>query len=173
MYYSTTYDSPICPITLASDGNNLVGLWMKEQKYFGEVIPTEMITKDDLEIFNKTKRWLDLYFEGKNPSILELPLAPIGGDFRQDVWKILCEIPYGEIILYGDIAKKIAKKRNKKAMSAQAIGGAVGHNPIAIIIPCHRVVGTNKNLIGFSGGIAKKKWLLEHEGIDVSKLIYH
>ncbi len=170
MYYSTVYDSPIGSITLAGDGKNIVGLWMEDQKYFGGTISTEMVQKDDLEIFDKTKKWLDRYFTGEKPHIKELPLAPIGGEFRQEVWKILTEIPYGEVITYGDIAEKIARKRNKKTMSAQAVGGAVGHNPISIIIPCHRVVGTNKSLTGFAGGIAKKIKLLEHEGIDMSKL---
>ena len=112
---------------------------------------------------------LDRYFAGEKPEISELPLAPIGGEFRQAVWKILCEIPYGQVTTYGEIAKKIAAQRNRKTMSAQAVGGAVGHNPISIIIPCHRVVGSNGSLTGYAGGIDLKIKLLEHEGVDLSK----
>src|SRR5699024_5558654 len=100
----------------------------------------------------------------------ELSLAPIGSEFRQGVWRILREIPYGEVITYGDIAKKMAEKMGKKSMSSQAVGGAVGHNPISIIIPCHRVVGSNGSLTGFSGGIPMKIKLLELEGVDVTKM---
>ena len=166
MYYSTTYPSPVALITLACDGTgeNLVGLWLEGQKYHGDTIPEVMIEKDDMPIFDAAKRWLDRYFAGDKPGISELPLAPIGGAFRQSVWGILCEIPYGEVITYGDIAKKIG------CGSSQAVGGAVGHNPISIIIPCHRVVGTNGSLTGFSGGIAMKIKLLELEDVDTSKL---
>jgi len=109
------------------------------------------------------------YFEGKKPQISELPLAPIGGEFRQTVWKMLTEIPYGKVITYGELAQKIAKQRGIERMSAQAVGGAVGHNPISIIIPCHRVVGANGNLTGFSGGIEMKLQLLQHEGVDINR----
>lgn len=109
------------------------------------------------------------YFEGKKPQISELPLAPIGGEFRQTVWKMLTEIPYGKVITYGELAQKIAKQRGIERMSAQAVGGAVGHNPISIIIPCHRVVGANGNLTGFSGGIQMKLQLLQHEGVDINR----
>ena len=170
MFYKTLYHSPLGLITLGADGDNLVGLWIEEQKYFGDTIPEEMITRDDLPLFKKTKEWLDRYFAGEKPEISELPLAPIGGEFRQVVWKILTEIPYGEVITYGDIARKIAAMKNKESMSSQAVGGAVGHNPISIIIPCHRVVGSNGSLTGFSGGIDKKIKLLKHEGTDMSGL---
>lgn len=172
MYYSTTYQSPIGIITLACDGdsNNLVGLWMEGQKYHGDTIPEAMIERDDMLIFDTTKKWLDKYFAGKKPAISELPLAPIGGEFRQAVWDILCEIPNGKVITYGDIAKKMAVKMNKKSMSSQAVGGAVGHNPISIIIPCHRVVGANGSLTGYAGGVSTKVKLLELEGVDMSRL---
>lgn len=170
MYYSTTYQSPVGAITLACDGDNLVGLWMEGQKYFGDTMPEAMTENDDMPIFDTVKKWLDGYFEGKQPNIFELPLAPIGGEFRQGVWRILCEIPYGEVITYGDIAKKMAANMNKKTMSSQAVGGAVGHNPISIIIPCHRVVGSNGSLTGYSGGVQKKLKLLGLEGVDVSQL---
>jgi len=164
MYYSTTHPSPVGLITLASDGDSLVGLWLEGQKYHGQSIPEAMIEKSDQPIFDQTKQWLDRYFAGDKPAILELPLAPIGSAFRQSVWDILCEIPYGEVITYGEIAKKLGVN------SGQAVGGAVGHNPISIIIPCHRVVGTNGSLTGYAGGVQTKIRLLELEGMDVSKL---
>lgn len=170
MFYKTDYNSPIGIITLGADGNNLVGLWMEGQKYFGDTVKGEMHQKEDLAVFQKAKDWLDRYFRGEKPEIFELPLALIGGEFRQAVWKILCEIPYGQVITYGEIAKKIAQQRGLRRMSAQAVGGAVGHNPISLIIPCHRVVGTNGSLTGYSGGLDKKIRLLEFEGVDMSKL---
>ena len=129
-----------------------------------------MTEKDDLPVFTAIKNWLDKYFAGQKPAISDLPLAPIGGAFRKAVWDILCEIPYGEYITYGDIAKTMAARMGKASMSSQAVGGAVGHNPISIIIPCHRVVGANGSLTGYAGGISKKIKLLEHEGVDMSKL---
>ncbi len=172
MYYQTLYPSPIGNITLAcdEDGNHLVGLWTQGQKYHGDTIPEKMVSKDDFPLFEKTRNWLDRYFGGEKPDIAELPLAPIGGEFRQGVWNILREIPYGEVMTYGSIAKKMAKKMGKESMSSQAIGGAVGHNPISIIVPCHRVVGTNGSLTGFSGGVQMKIKLLELEGVDMAKL---
>ena len=112
---------------------------------------------------------MDDYFAGNKPQLSKLPIAPIGGEFRQQVWKILTEIPYGELTTYGSIAKEVAKRMGKEKMSAQAVGGAVGHNPISIIIPCHRVVGSNGSLTGYAGGIEKKIKLLKHEGIDMTK----
>ena len=170
MYYSTTYGSPMGTITLACRDNNLVGLWTQGQKYYGDTIPETMAEKDDMPVFDAAKKWLDRYFAGGKPGISKLPLAPIGGEFRQMVWKILCEIPYGQVTTYGDIAKKIASKTGKKSMSSQAVGGAVGHNPISIIIPCHRVVGENGSLTGFAGGMDMKVKLLELEGVDMSRL---
>lgn len=170
MFYQTDYDSPIGGITLGSDGKNIVGLWMEGQRYFGDTVNEKMRRKDDLPVFQKAIAWLDRYFRGEKPEISELPLAPIGGEFRQAVWKILCEIPYGQVITYGAIAQKIAQQRGLKRMSAQAVGGAVGHNPISLIIPCHRVVGINGSLTGYSGGLDKKIKLLAFEGVDMSKL---
>ncbi len=171
MYYSTTYFSPIGAITLAcdEDGKNLVGLWTEGQKYFGGTISEALMEKNNIPIFDNVKIWLGRYFAGEKPDIFEIPLLPIGGEFRQGVWKILCEIPYGEVITYGAIAHKMAVKLGKKSMSAQAVGGAVGHNPISIIIPCHRVVGSNGSLTGYSGGIQMKMKLLELEGVDMSE----
>lgn len=168
MYYYTNYKSILGNIVLGSDGENLVGLWTEGQKYFGDTVNEEMILNDDLEVFRLASNWLDDYFAGKKPDIRSLPLAPIGGEFRQCVWKILTEIPYGSTTTYGKIAKEVAVRMGKPSMSSQAVGGAVGHNPISIIIPCHRVVGTNGSLTGFAGGINMKVWLLEHEGTDMT-----
>lgn len=170
MYYSTTYLSPVGTMTLACDGRNLAGLWIEGQKYHGESISGTMTEDNNLPIFAAAKKWLDRYFAGKKPAISELSLAPAGGAFRQGVWSILCEIPYGEVITYGDIARKMAVKMNKASMSSQAVGGAVGHNPISVIIPCHRVVGSNGSLTGYAGGIGIKVKLLELEGADISGL---
>ena len=164
MYYFTTYPSPVGLITLACDGNSLAGLWLEGQKYHGQPLPGAMAEKADLPIFNAAKQWLDKYFAGGRPDIPALPLAPIGSAFRQSVWEILCGIPYGQVITYGEIAKRLAVK------SGQAVGGAVGRNPISIVIPCHRVVGANGSLTGYAGGMQTKIRLLELEGVDVSKL---
>jgi len=170
MYYTTNYLSPIGSLTIASDGKNIIGLWMDGQKYYGGSVKDELEQKDDLPIFETTKIWLEKYFNGEKPDVKKLPLAPIGSDFRKAVWDILLEIPYGEYITYGFIAKKLAKNMGKKNMSSQAVGGAVGHNPISVIIPCHRVIGANGSLTGFAGGIDKKVKLLTHENVNMSKL---
>ncbi|MDR1042632.1 MAG: methylated-DNA--[protein]-cysteine S-methyltransferase [Clostridiales Family XIII bacterium] len=170
MYYSTTYQSPVGLLTLACDGDSLVGLWIEGQKYHGDAVPETTSGDGDAPVLGVAKKWLDRYFDGKKPEISELPLAPIGGEFRQNVWGILCKIPYGEITTYGEIAKKMAAKMKRKSMSSQAVGGAVGHNPLSIIIPCHRVVGSNGSLTGYAGGIGTKVKLLELEGADMSTL---
>ncbi|BCI60586.1 methylated-DNA--[protein]-cysteine S-methyltransferase [Solibaculum mannosilyticum] len=167
MQYTATYQSPIGRITMASDGQNLSGLWFDGQKYFADTLSTEHEFKD-LLIFEQTKRWLDLYFQGNVPDFtpsLYLKSSP----FRLAVWDILKQIPYGKIITYGEIADLIAKKQGVKTMSAQAVGGAVGHNPISIIIPCHRVIGSNGSLTGYAGGLDKKISLLTIEKVDVRK----
>ena len=114
--------------------------------------------------------WLARYFAGEKPMPSELPLCPIGGEFRQRVWRLLCQIPYGETTTYGALARALAAQMGKPSMSSQAVGGAVGHNPISIIIPCHRVVGSGGSLTGYAGGIAAKLRLLEHEGVELSRL---
>ena len=167
MFYSTEYTSPIGKLTIASDGTNIVGLWLDGQKYFLDTLTEAPLVKDDLKVFEQVKVWLNRYFNGEKPDINELPLRPIGGEFRQAVWQCLCEIPYGEVTTYGVIAKKVAAELGKDSMSAQAVGGAVGHNPISIIIPCHRVIGANGSLTGYAGGIEKKIQLLRLEGINV------
>lgn len=171
-YYSCDYESPIGGITLCSDGVALCGLWMSGQKYFGDTIPGEMIPDDGTAetVLGAAREWLDEYFADKRPEIKQLPLAPIGSDFRQAVWRILAEIPYGETMTYGEIGRLVAQRQGKKTMASLAVGGAVGHNPISIIVPCHRVVGADGSLTGFSGGLDKKIWLLEHEGVDMSRL---
>ena len=168
MYYRTNYDSPIGAITLACADGRLAGLWFNGQKYYGDSVPEPMIPNDDLPVFHMAKNWLDRYFSGQRPDVDELPLAPIGGAFRQMVWRILREISYGEVTTYGEIAKRVAAKTGRP-MSGQAVGGAVGHNPISIIIPCHRVVGANGSLTGYAGGIAVKRKLLELEGVDTDR----
>ena len=168
--YKTYYISPIGRILILTDATALLGLWLEGQKYFGGTLSGDMEKKDDLFVFKTVEDWLDRYFAGEKPSISELPLCPKGGEFRQGVWEILREIPYGKVMSYGEIAGKMAAKTGRARMSAQAVGGAVGHNPISIIIPCHRVVGSNGSLTGYAGGIAAKIKLLEHEGADMSQL---
>ena len=166
MIYISKYKSKLGNITLASDGINLTGLWFNGQKYFLASVEKE-IEEKNLEIFDKAKLWLDKYFSGEKVSPNELRLKPEGTDFRRKIWKILCEIPYGKTTTYGQIAKILAQRDNKKSYSAQAVGGAVGHNPISIIIPCHRVIGVNGNLTGYAGGLEKKKKLLEIERMEI------
>ena len=163
MIYTTYYNSPIGKLLLASKENKLIGLWIEGQKYYLSGIEDEITKNDDEKILIETKKWLNRYFNGEKPCPNELDLAPIGSKFRKNVWDILCKIPYGKVITYNDIAKEIAKKRKINKMSAQAVGGAVGHNPISIIIPCHRVVGTNGSLTGYAGGLDKKEYLLKLE----------
>ena len=170
MIYTSYYNSPVGKLLLASKNNKLIGVWIENQKYYLSNLKEKMQKKDDEEILIKTKNWLDRYFENKNPHISELDIEPIGTDFSKKVWTILCTIPYGKVITYGEIAKKISKAMNKDKMSAQAVGNAVAHNPISIIIPCHRVIGANGNLTGYAGGLDIKMRLLKHEGVDISKL---
>lgn len=164
------YDSPVGRLLLAEKEDALAGLWIEGQKYFLGSIREDMGENPDSKVLNLAGKWLDRYFRGENPSISEIPLAPAGSEFRQKVWKILCEIPYGQVTTYGEISKKIAASRGLDRMSAQAVGGAVSHNPISIIIPCHRVVGANGSLTGYAGGIQKKIELLTLEGADLSQL---
>lgn len=170
MIYKTEYNSPLGKITLASDGKAIIGLWIEGQKYFADSVEDRMIENNSLQVFEECKMWLDKYFKGERPDINELSLATQGNEFRQAVWRILCEIPYGKVTTYGEIAKRVAKITNKPKMSAQAVGGAVGHNPVSIIIPCHRVIGTSGSLTGYAGGIDIKIKLLKHECVDMSKM---
>jgi len=163
-YISDVYRSVLGDIVMASDvsGEYLVGLWFVGQKYYPDTRQYEIV-KEDKPVFKMTREWLDQYFLGKNPKFDNIKLRPEGTDFRKAVWEILLDIPYGETTSYGQIANLVADKMGKKSMSAQAVGGAIGHNPISIIIPCHRVVGRNGELTGYAGGIDKKASLLELE----------
>lgn len=165
MFYKSTYDSPIGKITLASNGDKLTGLWLDGQKYYADTQP-ETCEEKDLPIFTETKKWLDIYFSGKNPDFLP-PLSMEGiSPFRKRVWEIMLEIPFGKTSTYGKIAAQIAAETGKKA-SAQAVGGAVGHNSISIIIPCHRVIGSDGSLTGYAGGLDKKIALLKNENTSI------
>ena len=163
MIYTTKIPSPAGKITLASDGIHLIGLWFDGQQYFAHTIKEETKENPGLLIFTQTRDWLDRYFSGRQPAIRELSLRPDGSAFRREVWKLLCEIPYGEVTTYGAIARKIAADRGREKMSAQAVGGAIGHNPISIIIPCHRVIGSDGSLTGYGGGLELKQKLLTFE----------
>lgn len=169
MIYTCEAASPVGKMTLAGDGENLIGLWIEKQKYFAGEILNQAREEKDLPVFTQARKWLDAYFGGDNPRISDLPLAPRGNAFRQRVWEILRTVPKGQTRTYGGIAKQIAQKTGGK-MSAQAVGNAVGHNPISIIIPCHRVVGANGNLTGYAGGLDIKIKLLTLEGVDMSTL---
>ena len=166
MVYTCHYDSPLGGILLAADEIGLTGLWFDGEKYFADNLPAEHAERET-PILVEAKRWLDVYFTGKEPDFLP-PLHPIGSAFRQSVWAILLQIPYGKTTTYGEIARQLAEKQKLPRMSAQAVGGAVGHNEISIIIPCHRVVGTNGSLTGYAGGIDKKKKLLKLECTDMT-----
>lgn len=167
MIYTCTYLSPLGDILLASDETGLTGLWFEGQKYFADTLPDERILQET-PILKETKRWLDIYFSGKKPEFTP-PLHPAGSAFRQQVWQILLQIPYGQTVTYGEIARRLKEKQNTSHMSAQAVGGAVGHNEVSIIIPCHRVVGTSGSLTGYAGGIDKKIALLQLEHTDMSR----
>ena len=168
--YKSYYKSPIGMILLESDGKHLTALQIEGQQDYKEKESLK-IKKENLLVFQKTKKWLEDYFDKKNPSLKEIPLKYFGSSFQEKVWKNLLEIPYGSVVTYNMIAKKVAKELKKEKISAQAVGRAVGKNPISIIIPCHRVVGASNNLTGYNGGIEKKIKLLEIEGIDSKK--YH
>ena len=161
MQYISHYQSPLGTILLAADSIGLTGLWLEGQTHFARSLKKESEEKE-LAVFQTAKRWLDLYFSGQNPSF-SVPLHLIGTDFQRQVWEILCAIPYGETTTYGAIAKEIASRQGLARMSAQAVGGAVGRNPVSIIVPCHRVIGANGSLTGYAGGIEKKQMLLELE----------
>ena len=159
------YSSPLGGILLAADEIGLTGSWFDGEKYFAGNLPAEHAERRT-PILAEAARWLDIYFTGKEPGFTP-PLHPIGSAFRQAVWEILLQIPYGQTTTYGEIARQLAEKRGREKMSSQAVGGAVGHNEISVIIPCHRVVGTSGSLTGYAGGIGKKVKLLELERADM------
>ena len=166
--YICSYPSPLGKITLASDGVALTGLWFDGQKHFAATLPPKPEEKA-LPVFDQTAHWLDIYFRGQEPNFTP-PLAIGGTPFRRAVAEILRTIPYGCTVTYGQIAARIPRQQGAKTMSAQAVGGAVGHNPISIIIPCHRVVGSGGSLTGYAGGTDRKLWLLRLEGADLTGL---
>lgn len=162
MTYIQHYASPLGDMTLASDGTFLTGAWFANQKYFGQSLSPDSMPKA-LPILQQTAAWLDVYFQGTAPDFTP-PMSLKGTAFRMAVWEILQTIPFGQTITYGEIAAKIAQQKGAAAMSAQAVGNAVGHNPIAILIPCHRVVGAKGDLVGYAGGLERKFQLLRLEG---------
>ena len=162
MQYIYKYVSPLGEITAASDGKYLNGLWFAGQKYFASTLSPEY-REETLPVFEQTKKWLDCYFSGGNPGFTP-PIALGGSSFQLIVWEILRHIPYGETVTYGEIASKVARQLGRFSMSAQAVGGAVARNPVSIIIPCHRVVGSGGSLTGYAGGLSRKMRLLQLEG---------
>ncbi|MDR2897439.1 MAG: methylated-DNA--[protein]-cysteine S-methyltransferase [Spirochaetaceae bacterium] len=181
VFYTPRQGLKMGRLMLTSDGENLTGLWFEGQKYFAHGLTEELrsgrVTENaDLPLFSTVKSWLDSYFAGDRPALYELShnsklsLNPQGTEFRRAVWDILCGIAYGETTTYGEIAHVLASRMNREHMSSQAVGGAVGHNPISIIIPCHRVIGKDGSLTGYAGGLDKKIQLLEHEGVNTSVL---
>ena len=161
MEYIHYIDSPLGRIMISGEDDSLTGLWYEGQKYFADTIRKDAEEKH-LPVFAETERWLEIYFEGKDPGFFP-KLAPKGTAFQKEIWDILLTIPYGKTMTYGGIASIIAERRGTKRFSAQAVGGAVGHNPISLIIPCHRVVGTDGSLTGYAGGLDRKESLLKLE----------
>lgn len=168
MVNTCKYSSPLGDLLLSSDEDGLTGLWLSGAKYYAASLPAEH-TELETPIIAEAKHWLDIYFSGREPDFTP-PLHPSGSPFRQAVWELLLQIPYGRTVSYGDIARRLADERGLARVSAQAVGGAVGHNPISVIIPCHRVVGSDGSLTGYAGGIDRKIKLLELEHTDMSRL---
>ena len=169
MDYTAHYSSPLGTITLASDGERLVGLWFDGQKYFVDTLSDEHEERATLPVFHEACRWLDTYFSGREPDFIP-PLLMRTTDFRRRVWEVMLTIPYGHTMTYGAIARRITSLSHQSSMSAQAVGGAVGHNSLSLIIPCHRVVGADGALTGYAGGLDRKMRLLQLEGISLSSL---
>jgi methylated-DNA-[protein]-cysteine S-methyltransferase len=165
MEYIHKIKSPVGALTVSSDGKNICGLWIEGQKYFAKTLEDDVL-EQNLPVFENLQKWLDIYFSGKEPGFMP-PLMPKGSPFQKSVWKNLCKIPYGKTTSYGKLAEQFERENKGKYMSARAIGGAVGHNPISILIPCHRVTGKSGNLTGYAGGIAAKIKLLQLEGAAI------
>jgi methylated-DNA-[protein]-cysteine S-methyltransferase len=161
MEYLCKIPSPVGILTVSSDGENILGLWIEGQKYFAHTLETGSVEKQ-LPLFERVRKWLDCYFSGKEPDFMP-PLRPRGTPFQKSIWNILCKIPYGQTTSYGEIAKQYEAQNNGKRTAPRAVGGAVGHNQISIIIPCHRVAGADGSLTGYAGGIDKKIQLLQLE----------
>lgn len=166
MIYTSEYTSPLGTITLAGDDTALIGLWFNGQQHFGNILPKE-IRQQKTALLEQAEQWLDIYFSGQEPDFLP-PLRYDSTPFRKMVCDIMLTIPYGKTMTYGQIATEVARQTGVAKMSAQAVGGAVGHNPISLMIPCHRVVGTSGSLTGYGGGIERKVKLLELEHADMS-----
>ena len=162
MIYMQQFHSPLGIITLMSDTNTLLGLWFEGQKYFDNVMLPKDYVKKQTQVLADTQSWLEIYFRGEIP-LFTPSLSAQGTPFRKAVWAILQKIPYGHTMTYKEIASKLAFQRGITKMSAQAVGNAVGHNPISLIIPCHRVIGSDKSLTGYAGGLNRKAWLLDLE----------
>jgi methylated-DNA-[protein]-cysteine S-methyltransferase len=163
MEYIRKIKSPVGALTVSSDGKNICGIWIEGQKYFAKTLEKDAV-EQNLPIFETVQKWLDIYFSGKEPDFTP-PLMPRGSPFQKSVWNKLCKIPYGKTTTYGELARQIELANKNRRTSARAIGGAVGHNPISILIPCHRVIGKNGDPTGYAGGIAAKIKLLKLEGI--------
>ncbi len=160
------YQSPFGRMLLSADGQGLNGIWFEGQKHFGRGLNAESEERE-LPLFARVREWLDAYFAGKEPSV-SFPLHPLGSAFQKEIWELLCGIPYGTTVTYGALAAQLSERRGGARVSAQAVGVAVGRNPISILIPCHRVIGADGNLTGYAGGIDKKLALLRLEHVDVS-----
>jgi len=158
-------ESPLGRILLAERDDALFGLWLEGEKYYPDIAVWPEAAEQESPVIRAAKGWLSDYFAGCRPSPSTLPLAPDGTDFQKLIWRQLAAIPYGESVTYGELSRLAAAELGKARMSAQAVGGAVGRNPISIIVPCHRVLGADGSLTGYAGGLDRKLWLLEHEGI--------
>jgi methylated-DNA-[protein]-cysteine S-methyltransferase len=165
MHYISKYNSPFGEITIASDGDNVIGIWYDGQRYFGTTL-AQGYKEKDLPIFCHVKKWLDAYFNGENPK-MTLPIKLDGSQFQLVVWQILLSIPYGQTMTYGEVAMRVSETLGIASMSAQAVGNAVGRNPISIVVPCHRVVGSNGKMVGYAGGIERKIGLLKLEQSEI------
>lgn len=172
MLYIHHYQSPLGGMTMSSNGEALTGLWFDSSQQNSSSLKgvKREKTNNSSKVFDEAEEWLNIYFTGRAPDFMP-NISLDGTEFQKAVWDILLSIPYGEIMTYGEIADQIAKERGIKRMSAQAVGGAVSHNPISLIVPCHRVVGRNGKLTGYAGGIDKKLRLLRLEGVDTSKMV--
>lgn len=168
MFYQTELDSPLGKLTAISDGEALLGLWFVGQKFDRRCFETceELVEKVELNVFEHTQKWLTAYFAGDMSVAMPL-LRPQGTAFQQEVWQLLRTIPAGKTVTYGELAQQIAKHRGQKHFSAQAIGGSVGRNPISLLIPCHRVLGSDGSLTGYAGGVERKQALLQSEGVNI------
>ena len=168
MLYTTTLTGPLGPVMLAGTETHLTGLWLEGQMHYAAHLPPDTPQRADLPLFAQAARWLEDYFAGHAPDPAALPLVPQGSASQKQVWAPVRAIPFGQTTTYGALARAISAETGRP-MASQAVGGAVGRNPISIIIPCHRVVGTNGSLTGYAGGLDKKRWLLAHEGVDLTR----